>query len=64
MSKQIDKNQMDKSLELCAWCAIPLTNATQYKGVVCVRCYKLLKNAGIKDEEIFKDTSKETINTH
>ena len=39
---------------LCCWCGIPFGSASLFKGEICVRCYKLLIGAGLKDEEIFR----------
>ncbi len=52
--------------QLCAWCGIPLGSANLVRQSVCVRCYKLLMNANLSDEEIFgtKDRKKESSLSH
>jgi hypothetical protein len=60
MSIQMENRQQDKPMELCCWCDIPLAGVSHYKELVCIRCYQLLINAGLKDEEIFKDINKDT----
>lgn len=49
------ESESERHPALCTWCAIPLGSANHYKKLVCVRCYKLLINAGLTDEEIFSN---------
>lgn len=48
-----------EKVELCSWCGIPLGSANHVRQSVCVRCYKLLINANLSDDEIFGSSSKE-----
>jgi len=43
----------ENAVELCCWCSIPLGSANTVKERVCIRCYEVLRNAGITEEEIF-----------
>ena len=38
---------------LCSWCGIELRPESGIGDSVCTRCYRLLINAGISEEEIF-----------
>ena len=42
---------------LCGWCGVPLGSANTIRENVCLRCYRLLRDAGIADEEIFFDAT-------
>lgn len=39
--------------QVCSWCGTRFHPAMPQKSPVCPRCYRLLSNAGLKDEEIF-----------
>jgi len=47
------ETQNVKNVTLCVWCGIPLGSANIVRQSVCVRCYELLINADLSDEEIF-----------
>jgi len=47
----------ENAVELCCWCSIPLDSANIVREGVCVRCYDVLLNAGITEEEIFAGRS-------
>jgi hypothetical protein len=38
---------------LCSWCGLELRPESSIGDSVCTRCYQLLINAGIPEEEIF-----------
>jgi len=46
-------SQMDDKGAFCDWCEKPLGADNTYRKSVCIRCYQMLKDAGIKEEEIF-----------
>jgi hypothetical protein len=58
--KSAESKSEASPVELCAWCDTPLGGNSHYKASVCVRCYKLLKGAGLTDEQIIKDKTKDT----
>lgn len=39
----------------CKWCARSMPPVAEYVRGVCVDCYRLLKGAGVSDEEIFAE---------
>lgn len=43
----------------CFWCSNPLNSQNIEKDCVCQTCYKLLLNAGISEDEIFKQDKEE-----
>ena len=36
----------------CVWCSVPLTEAGAFIKKTCLKCYRLLLNAGLSDKEI------------
>jgi len=50
----------DNEVKLCCWCGRSLDLSNTVKERVCVRCYELLTNAGIKDEEICSNEKKQS----
>lgn len=44
---------------LCSWCGVYLSLVSSIGDSVCSRCYQLLVNAGVPEEEIF-DISSDT----
>lgn len=52
MNKKFEAKSFEDA-SLCTWCETPLGSANLVRQSVCVRCYKLLVNANLSDEEIF-----------
>lgn len=47
------KLQLDNKGALCSWCERTLISGNMAGESVCMRCYQMLRVAGIKEEEIF-----------
>lgn len=52
MSIPTNKQTAD-NITACLWCGNYYSEIKMIDGKVCVKCYNLLKNASIKNEEIF-----------
>jgi hypothetical protein len=44
---------------VCIWCVKPL-DATWINEMVCLKCYHLMMNAGLKEKEIFQQKKKKS----
>lgn|GEM_PF-5107807 len=54
MTKSLDADTNTKrESEVCSWCGARFTPDAPQNRPVCARCQRLLKSAGLKDEEIF-----------
>jgi hypothetical protein len=43
---------------ICLWCDIPLGSNNSVEDCVCLKCYQLLINAGVPEQEIFNPNAK------
>ena len=58
MSEETDSYQLDSGL-ICSWCGRSFSpeSTGQAGAVVCSRCVRRLKDAGISDQEIYGEPS-------